>query len=313
MLEAGSYTGSMSPQRLAGVLPIAFAALVCTAAPALAQAQHRGLYVTVLDADGHPVTNLSPSDFVVREDGQQREVLSVAPSDAPMQIALLVDNSTAARDDIQNIRQGLEAFVNALSAPAGSGRRNQFALITLGDRPTLEADYTIERSMLEKGIGRVFARSDSANYLLEGLIEAAHGIEKREAERPIIVAVTTEGPEFSSRQYDLVLDPLRRSGAAFYAIVLGRPSGEVTTSARNRGIVLDQGPRDTGGRRENLLSSMALDQTLRGLAGELTHALLVTYARPERLIPPEHITVEVKRAGLTARGTPVESGGNARP
>ncbi|MGE5246429.1 MAG: VWA domain-containing protein [Betaproteobacteria bacterium] len=301
--------------RVRATLPFVIAALVWTAAPAFAQAQHRSLYVTVVDADGQPVTNLGPSDFVVREDNVQREVLTVAPADAPMQVALLVDNSTAARNDIQNIRKGLEDFVGALAAPTDTGRRNEIALLTLGDRPTLQADYTIDRAEIQKGIGRVFAQPGSGNYLLDAIVEAVHGIEKRTAERPVIVAITTEGPEFSSRQYDAVLDPLRQSGAAFYALVIGPPSGEMTTSARNRGIVLDQGPRDTGGRRETLLSSMALDGALKTLAAQLTHALLVTYSRPESLIPPERITVDVKRPGLSAHGTPVKSrsGGNPEP
>ncbi len=313
LLKTGSYTGSVTPP-----LRTVFVSLVvalASAAPGLAQAQHRGLYVTVVDADGQPVTSLGPSDFIVREDNVAREVLTVAPADAPLQIAVLVDNSAAAANDIQNLRKALETFGAALTTPTETGRKNELALITLGERPTLQADYTSDRAAFEKGIGRVFAQPDSGNYLLEGIIEAAHGIMKRNVQRPVIVAVTTEGPEFSSRHHDLVLEPLKESGAAFYVFVVGPPSGSISTSARERGIVLDQGTRDSGGRRETILSSMSLDVALKTLAAQLTHTLLVTYARPETLIPPEHTTVDVKRAGLSAHGTPVkpENAGHPQP
>jgi hypothetical protein len=100
-----------------------------------------------------------------------------------------------------------------------------------------------------------------------------------------------------------VLDPLRASGAAFHAITLGRPSGSLSDEMRNRNQVLDEGPRATGGRREELLTSMALEGKLKLLADELMHQYKVTYARPQSLIPPERVTVAAARPGMTARGT----------
>src|SRR5687767_1211628 len=69
------------------------------------------LYTSVVDKDGAPVTGLGAGDFVVREDGTRREVLRVTPATEPILIALLVDNSVAATDDIRNIRDGVTAFV----------------------------------------------------------------------------------------------------------------------------------------------------------------------------------------------------------
>ena len=51
----------------------------------------------------------------------------------------------------------------------------------------------------------------------------------------------------------------------------------------------------------------ALPDRLKQVADELTHQYLVTYARPESLIPPEKITITAKRTGLLVRGTPVKS------
>ena len=69
-----------------------------------AQAIQRAMYVSALDDAGAPVADLGPADFVVREDNVAREVLKVEPADEPMQIAVLVDTSQAARNDISHIR-----------------------------------------------------------------------------------------------------------------------------------------------------------------------------------------------------------------
>ena len=58
------------------------------------------MYVSALNDAGAPVPDLGPSDFIVREDNMAREVLRVEPAVEPMQIALLVDTSQAARNDI---------------------------------------------------------------------------------------------------------------------------------------------------------------------------------------------------------------------
>jgi VWFA-related protein len=267
----------------------------------IGQARQRAMYVSVLDDSGAPVPDLGPSDFVIREDNIAREVLKVVPAEEPMQVAVLVDTSQAARDDISYFRTALPPFVSALTAG-----RNQVAIIAIGERPTVFTDYTTNPANLKKGIDRIWSMRDSGAYLLDGIVEVCQGFKKREATRPVIVSITTEGPELSNLQHDQVLEPLRATGAAFHAITLGRPSSSMSDEVRNRNIVLDEGPRATGGRRDDLLTSMALGGKLMQLANELTHQYRVTYARPESLIPPERVTVAAAKPGLTARGTAIK-------
>ena len=80
---------------LAGVSVLS-ALVLSHPATLLSQALERSMYVSVVDQAGAPVPSLGPSDFVVREDNLSREVLRVVPATDPMQIAILVDNSTAA-------------------------------------------------------------------------------------------------------------------------------------------------------------------------------------------------------------------------
>jgi hypothetical protein len=216
-----------------------------------------------------------------------------------MQVAVLVDNSQAARNYIRDIRTGLESFVTDMT----NGTKHELSIVALGERPTLLSDVSSDRATIMKGVFRIFELQGSGNYLLDGIIEVSKGFSKRETRRPVIVALTTEGPEFSSRRWEDVLRPMREVGAALHVLVLGPPSNGIDEDARNRAAVLDEGPRLSGGRREMLLATSALPATLKKLAAELKQQYRVTYSRPPTLIPPEKVTVSAVRAGLTVRGT----------
>ena len=288
----------MRPRVLIGAMLLLAAGVLYPSAPQ-AQAIPRSMYVSVVSQAGAPIADLGPSDFLVREDKVAREVLKVVPADDPIQIAVLVDNSQAARNYIRDLRVGVEGFVTEMT----NGTKHEMSIVALAERPTILANVSSDRAAIMKGVYRIFEQAGSGNYLLDGIIEVCKGFTKREAQRPVIVAITTEGPEFSSRRYEDVLKPLAAAGAALHVVVLGPPSNDISEDARNRSAVLDQGPRVSGGAREALLASSALPDTLKRLAADLKHQYRVTYARPQSLIPPEQVTVSATRPGLTARGT----------
>ena len=279
-------------------------ALLALSAPALlqAQAEQRFIYASAVDQSGAPVPNLGPSDFIVREDKVAREILSVAPASDPMQLVILVDNSQAADPYIRDYREAIPAFINGIAADQ-SGAKHQIAIITLAERPTVNTDYTFDLPLAVKGAQRIFSMPGSGTYLLDGIIETSQGIVKRGSTRPVILAITTEGPEMSDRQYMTVLEPLRASGAAFHVIVVGTPSN----NNHDRSVVLDMGTRDAGGQVDYLLTGTALTNRLKQMATELTHQYRVTYARPQTLIPPEQVTITSAKPGLTVRGTAVRT------
>src|SRR5215510_2274662 len=280
---------------------LAISALMAPAALE-AQALQRSIYASALDQSGAPVPNLGPTDFVVREDKVAREILAVAPAVDTMQIALLVDNSQAGEQFTRDYREALPAFINAIAADE-SGARHQVAIITLADRPTINTNYTFDLQQAVKGAGRIFGTPGSGSYLLDGIIETSQDLTKKSLTRPVIVAITTEGPELSDRQYPTVLEPLRESGASLTVVTVGNPRN----NNYDRSVVIDLGTRETGGRNEVLMTGNALTTRLKQIANELTHQYRVTYARPDRLIPPEQVTIAAAKPGLVVRGIPVKT------
>jgi VWFA-related protein len=269
---------------------LVIAALVTLARPAFAQVDERVIYVSVVDKDGSPALDLTAKDFIVREDGQSREVLRTARDTDPLQIALLVDNSTSMRNHVSLLRKSVAAFVDATREDA------HVALITLAERPTIAVGYTTDRAVLRKAIDNLFSY-EAGNYLLDGIAETAQGLAKRTMWRSTLAVLTGLGPEMSYRQYTEVLRFFRESGASLHVLQTGTGIG-----GQGREIVMSRGTSETGGRYEQVLSITALEMKARQLATEVSNQYRVTYARPDRLIPPKNVEVSVRRTDLRARG-----------
>ena len=176
------------------------------------------------------------------------------------------------------------------------------ALVTFGDRPTIVVDYTRDQKKLQDGAHKIFPRSDAGGTLLDTLVEVSKGMQKRKPVRPVIVVLMIDASvEFSTRYYEQVLQELDKSGAALHVAALGQPSANLNDEIRNRNQVIALGTERTGGRRDQVLALTGAAPELKQIANELLNQYVVTYLRPETLIPPQKIEVTVTKPGLTAR------------
>jgi VWFA-related protein len=271
-------------------------------------AEERSVYASVLNKEGAPVTTLDARDFVVREGRAEREVVDASPASEPMRIAVLVDTSQAMQRHVSDLRAALRGFFREMQG------NHEIALFEFGDRPTRLVDYTRDPSRLEAGIGRVFGRSGSGSYVLDAIIDVSRDFRAREAARPVIIVITAEGPEFSQRSHQVVLDDLRAANATLHAFVLTRHrSSFFNDGLREREFALSKGAKLTGGRREDLFTSMALTDRLADLAGELKTQYRVVYVRPEMMVPPRTMDITVKQPRLTVRAPRVPFGAGTQP
>jgi hypothetical protein len=145
--------------------------------------------------------------------------------------------------------------------------------------------------------------------MTEGILEIAKAIEQQKAERPVIVALAISGGQAGGAGSKDVLDRVRQSGAVMYTVTLaasdaGGAVGGIS-DASNREQVLGDGPKQSGGRRVEVIATAATQKALQQIAGDLLAQYAVRYTLPDGTKPDKRISVSVKRRGVTFRAPTV--------
>ena len=274
---------------------------------ALREGLARNVYISVVDGKGVPVSDLTPEEITIKEDGASRNVLGIAPATEAMQIVLLVDDSGPG---IQEVRAGVAAFIRIVQRTA------EIAIVTTAKQNTVLLDFTSDPGALLNAVNRLTTRTTSGGYLLEAIQESSRTLMRREAVRPVIVVLALEGTEYSNVSAAQVLEAVRVSGALVYVVSVGKPSMKTMTAWSQRptdsihealdetiarSTVFAEAPRRSGGRLEQVGQATGIPTRLSEIAYELRDQLVVTYARSQSAKPAEKIEVAVKRRGLKVR------------
>jgi hypothetical protein len=152
----------------AAVLPFAVRATSGTSALRPAD-QTRSVYFSATDSKGAPVTDLTAGDVTVKEGGKDRQVVSVKPATAPMQVAVLVDDSGGG---------GYQAAVAQLFQNLLD--RAQFSMRVLSPQALLIQDDTQDVEALKAALSKIGARGRiqaDPDQLVEGISDAAKALE----------------------------------------------------------------------------------------------------------------------------------------
>jgi hypothetical protein len=272
------------------------ASVTLAAVPAAQQREtrERHIYIGVTDKNGTPVPTLAPADVVIKEDGATREVTKVSPAPPPSHLMLLVDDGSVAELLIPDLRIALAGFLKIVD---GMSPVPQVALMTFGDRPTMVVPYSETTLPVGEAVGKMFSRPQAGAHFLDAIMDTAAGMRRAKAPRPVIVAFVGEGgPEFSNVTHDRVGEALQAARASLWTVALQAPGGQAMYSeARERSQVLGDVVRDSGGMTKVVLNKQGLDSAFRALGQALSARLDVTYGRPDNMIPPKRIDVEVKK------------------
>jgi hypothetical protein len=112
----------------------------------------------------------------------------------------------------------------------------------------------------------------------------------------IVAFVGESGPEFSTITHSRVAETLQAARASLWTVALQGPAGQAMyDEARERSPVLGDVARDSGGMTRVVLNRQGLEAGFRALGQALSAQLDVTYTRPDTLVPPKRIDVEVKK------------------
>ena len=234
------------------------------------------VYVTALDAQGAPVTDLQAADFSVQIDGVSQEVLSATHATTPASIVLLTDqlglNPTYTPVEI---RAAMSAFVRTIR---GGGPAPVFSLLTFDGPIRVVTRFTSTPLVLDRAIDRlVGAAPDSV--LLDAVVEAARVMHGAPTDRRIIFTILSAyRPDQSTERSDVAGERLRESGASLWAIEAVQDviqGGNYASPPRE--VMLESGTRQSGGGRAIVTSRQALLPAVQGIAQYILGQYEVTY------------------------------------
>jgi hypothetical protein len=290
--------------------PLLFAVALCAglivepgaAAQVPSPPNARKVVLNAFTESGGYVEDLSPDDLAVKENGKARDVVAVRPAKGIMQIALIVDDNGTGL-----FRAPLYRFVQHLQG------RAEFSIVTVVGQPLKLTDYTMDGKVLTEVLTSLSARpgTPDGGQLLQGIYEAARDLEKREAQRPIIIALSVPGEEHSTLPARHVLDKLKDSGASLHVFLVAssasRQMAPVTKPSAlleenmNLSEVLGDGSRQSGGHREDIVAAAGSLPGLQQLAEDLLHQYVVEYDLPPGTKASDRISVSSRRKGVTLR------------
>jgi hypothetical protein len=241
----------------------------------------RKVYISAIDRHGAPVTDLTAAEITVKEGGKERTVAGLAPATTPMQVAILIDD------------EGTGAFQVAVAQFVQKTLgRAQFRIILLNPQASQIVDFTEDVDALKTGIGRLGARGrmqPDGDQILDGIASAAKALRQRKAERPVIVTMTIAGGKPEGIEPTDVLTAVRLSGAQLNVVYVARA---------DLGMVMGDGPQQSGGRIEQAGAGNGIVPAVLRIADALQHQYLLTYTLPDGVKLSDRLNVDTTRKGI---------------
>jgi Ca-activated chloride channel family protein len=174
---------------------------------------------TVSDRDGRFVSGLTRDDFAVYEDDRLQTLTPFSAERVPVSLGIVVDTSgSMAGEKIRAARRALGRFLTDLLDPA-----DELFLYQFSDQPVLLQDWTTDRLLLSRALGRMEANGGTAMYdaATEAVAMAARGANRKKA-----IVIISDGNDTSSRTRVGELKQLvRESEVLVYAIGIDADGG----------------------------------------------------------------------------------------
>ena len=177
-----------------------------------------------MSARDETIASLALADFTVAENGAPRDVLSVRPHTAPVNLVLLLDVSGSVDNYVNFIRKAARAFIET-SRPG-----DRISLVLFNDDVKVLSGFSTNREQLSRSLdtfdaGGPTAYYDAVAYTLADTLRPLRG------ERTAIVILTDGDDNRSFLSFDSLIGAIEESGALIYPLYV--PSALIAASETN--------------------------------------------------------------------------------
>jgi VWFA-related protein len=249
------------------------------------------LFATVRDKHNQIISNLTKNDFKVFEDGKQQKIAYFSREmNLPLTIGLLIDTSGSQEHLLSAEQEAGKRFLRRILT-----QKDLAMLITFDTDVDLLADFTNERSILDRAIDRARINAPVApsvitqgpfpssnkpmgTDLYDAIYLASHDKLAGEAGRKAIVVLTDAEDVGSTDTLDQAIDAAQRSDTVIHVLLIANRWQYVRYGFGYHGdAVADKMAKETGGRVIRVSNGRELDKAFTELAQELRSQYVIGY------------------------------------
>jgi len=241
--------------------------------------------VTVMDRDGHFVTDIPKSHFHVYEDDFEQTITNfMSETDMPLKVGLLIDTSSSVRMKLDFEKQAATNFIRSVM------RTGDVALLVEFDQGvSLLHDFTRNPSAIVREIKKL--RAGGGTALLDAIYTVSRdkmvGPEARKA-----LVLLSDGQDLNSvRNLDETLDMAKDAGVVIYSIGTSKFGADVNRKGEK---MLEQLSDQTGGRAFFPYSADLLNEAFELINQELRSQYSLTYVPTNKLRDGTYREIKVK-------------------
>ena len=272
------------------------------------------LTASVTDRNGRAIGGMRESDFTVFENGIERRVTKVVPTNEPFNLVMLLDVSGSVEERMDFIRKAARDFLKTASP------QDRISIISFRDDIQVISRFSTDRQLLSKKLDEIDAGGGTALYDAIGYV-LTDTLKPLRGERTAIVILSDGDDNKSFVPFPAILEAVSESGALIYPLYV--PSGlipetsvprpEVTIDPlRTRYLTLttraDQEARSlaqaSGGVYYPIRRLEDLQKAYDDVVVQLRTAYTITYATNSIQSGAPRIRVRTNREGASVRLSP---------
>ena len=301
--------GKRARLSVASFVALLGAFLIAGASPLRAQ-QAIQVFLSAVDNDGKPITDLKAEDVAVQTDGTECKTTKFEAIDWPVKLQLLVDNGPVHTDALRQLREAIRLFIKELPTDM------EVSLISFSPAPRTIYKPGSDRVKLLSAVDLLIPDSGAPKFI-DALGEAADRAAKDKKDKkekgnyfPVIMMVGSSGLEGSNpRDYQVqkLFKDVQDSSSTVHVVMQSNSNRSTDIATGSNGIEVGlRVTQMTGGRYEAINTETRLSTLLPEYAKQIvksherqSHQYRIT-CQPPAKSAPKQISASTLRPGMSA-------------
>ena len=172
------------------------------------------LNLAVVDESGKSIANLRREDFSLYENDSPQTITEFLPTEAPFNLALVLDTSSSMKEKLPLIKKAAIEFVRQL------GSNDRIGIGVFNSSVTQSLGFTSDRKLLERTLNGLSVSTFGGSKVYDAIAQAVYRLRELSTGRSAIV-ILSDGMENASRiKFDGLRLLLAQSDAVLYPVTI---------------------------------------------------------------------------------------------